>query len=84
MLISGCRRPQPTSKKNRCLVLPEVSGCPLWAFFLTHPPFLVGRVILKHFLFHSYFLLFLSIYILLDVFIWLFNLNSVIAYSVKV
>ena len=46
MLISGGHRPWPMSKKNRCLVLTEASGCPLVAFFLTLPPFLVA--ILNH------------------------------------
>ena len=46
MLILGGRRPRPTSKKNRRLVLTEASGCPLVAFFLTLPPFLVA--ILNH------------------------------------
>ena len=46
-------RPQTiaTSKKNRRLVLIKASGCPVVVFFLTPPPFLVGRVIWKRLLF---------------------------------
>ena len=51
MLISGGRRPRPTSKKNRHSVLTEASGCSLVAFFLTRPPFLIGCVIWKRLLF---------------------------------
>ena len=42
----GRLQARPTSKKNRRLVLTEVSGCQLVAFFLTLPPFLVA--ILNH------------------------------------
>ena len=62
------------------------SGCPLVAFFLTLPPFCVGYVIWKRLLLHYYFVqfIYICIYILLDVSIKPFNVNSVVAYSVKV
>ena len=42
MLILGRRRPRPTSKKNRHLVLAVASGCTLMELFSILPPFLVA------------------------------------------
>ena len=42
---------QPTSKKNRRLVLAVASGCTLVELFSILPPFLVGRMIWKRLLF---------------------------------
>ena len=59
--------PRPTSKKNRCLVLAVASGCPLVELFSIRPPFLIGSVIWKCLLLHSYFILFPVFYVLLYV-----------------
>ena len=48
--------------------------------FSTFPPFLVRSVCFLH----SYFTLFPSFYVLLDVITWLFYFINVIDYSVKV
>ena len=61
--------PWPTYKKNRHLVLAIASGCTLVELFSILPPFVVGHVIWQRLLFAFIDLLFLSIYILLDVFI---------------
>ena len=83
MLISEAAGLRPTAKKNRRLVFAVASGCTLVELFSTRPPFLVGRVTWKRFILLSYFLLFLSLYILLDVPTWLFCITNVIEYSVK-
>ena len=69
MLFSGGSRPRPTSKKNRRLVLAVASGCTPVELFSVLPPFLIGRVTWKGLLFAFINLIFLCIYILLDVFI---------------
>ena len=74
----------PMSKKSRHLVLAVASGCTLGELFSTLPLFLIGRMIWKHLLFvDSYFTLFPSFYILLDVITCLFYLINDIDYSVE-
>ena len=66
MLISGGRRPRPTSKKNRRLVLTKASGCTLVEFFLTLPPFSRWPCDIHLLLLEGKKLIFIWIYLLLD------------------
>ena len=83
MLILEAADLWPLSKKNRRLVFAVASGCTFVEPFSTRPAFLVGRVTWKCFILLSYFLLFLSLCILLAVPTWLFCVTNVIKYSVK-
>ena len=64
------------------IVFGIASSCTLVELFSTRPPFLVGRVTWKRFILLSYFLLFLSLYILLDVPTRLFCVTNLIEYKI--
>ena len=84
MLILAGRRPRPTSKKNRRLVLAAASGCTLVDIFSIHPPFLVGHVIWKRLLFAFIFSAISPLIRTVGCYNYPFGLNNIIAYSVKV
>ena len=79
----GGRRHTTNVQENRRLVFAVALGCTLVELISTCPPFLVGRVTWKCFILLSYFILFFSLYLLLDVPTWLFCVTNVIEYSVK-